>query len=207
MHLEHALELLCRPGAARLPNVDVGTDHLCIQSWSQAAKALQAADAAGKSFWASFEADISHPSWWPRTGHVPTYNNVIVGRGSCSIGLHIDVDNFRGTRDPVCTYLTAVAGRKRVLLLPPQQTLLRLESRDDFPYQPTAEQWAAFMEAGGYYFDLAPCCSDADDGTGVEGASHDTAVTLFMPNGWCHWLVGATDWHVVYSGSFKPAVR
>lgn len=25
-------------------------------------------------FWASLVADISHPAWWPKTGHVPTYD-------------------------------------------------------------------------------------------------------------------------------------
>jgi hypothetical protein len=25
-----------------------------------------------------------------------------------------------------------------------------------------------------------------------------------MPSGWYHWLVGLSDWHVVYGGSFYP---
>jgi hypothetical protein len=54
---------------------------------------------------------------------------VIVGHGRTGIGMHIDVDNFTGTRVPVSTYLSMQAGRKRVVLMPPGQTLYPLDSK------------------------------------------------------------------------------
>lgn len=36
--------------------------------------------------------------------------------------------------------------------------------------------------------------------------AEDGPLTLFMPSGWHHWLLGDIDapWHVVYGGSFFP---
>ena len=63
-----------------------------------------------------------------------------------------------------------------------------MQYRIPFPVDPQPELVQAIKAAGGAYFDLQPT---------PDGAP----VTLYMPVGWLHWLIGASDWHVVFGGS------
>lgn len=147
---------------------------------------------------------------------------VIFGRGNASIGLHFDKDNAcaGGSRTPVSTYLAICEGSKLVLLLPPDQTLLPAGGDADMLLNPTPQLLADVKAAGGYFFLLEDLtqqqqqqqgqhssCSQQHGGSS-SGSGNDagdfSATALFMPSGWYHWLVGLTDWHVVYGGSFYP---
>jgi hypothetical protein len=142
---------------------------------------------------------------------------VIFGRGNASIGLHFDKDNAcaGGSRTPVSTYLAICEGSKLVLLLPPDQTLLPAGGDPDLLLKPTPQLLADVKAAGGYYFlleDLTPqqqqqfSSGHGSSSSGSNGGSSGgfSATALYMPSGWYHWLVGLTDWHVVYGGSFYP---
>ena len=170
----------------RLPNVDINGENSEVKSWSQAARLLSQADNAKLPYWASFMADIEDPDWWPRKHPVPTYSNVIVGSGRSGIGIHIDVDNYNCTRVPVDTYLTLVCGAKYVIMLPPDQHMF--EKDQPFPDIIDAELARAVVDAGGYYFVMAPSASD-------------DFPSLYIPKGWQHWLIGAAPWHVVLGSS------
>jgi hypothetical protein len=137
---------------------------------------------------------------------------VIFGRGNASIGLHFDKDNAcaGGSRTPVSTYLAICEGSKLVLLLPPEQTLLPAGGDPDLLLKPTPQLLADVKAAGGYFFlleDLTPQrqgYSRSSSSSSSSSGGDFSATALFMPSGWYHWLVGLTDWHVVYGGSFYP---
>jgi hypothetical protein len=135
---------------------------------------------------------------------------VIFGRGNASIGLHFDKDNAcaGGSRTPVSTYLAICEGSKLVLLLPPDQTLLPAGGDPDLLLKPTPQLLADVKAAGGYFFlleDLTLQQQQQQQGHSSNGSGGDfSATALFMPSGWYHWLVGLTDWHVVFGGSFYP---
>ena len=145
------------------------------------------------------------PAWWPAatkpTGAVgsavPSYNTLIIGSGASGIGMHRDGHNKRF----VSTYLSLGKGVKHVILLPPTDEGMRLARRlgqgpdgvgPDVPIspkQPTAEALDAVGRCGGYWFD-------------IEVKEADELITLFIPGGWWHWLVGGSQWHVAWGGSF-----
>lgn len=105
------------------PNIDVGGETVEVSSNGQARRALAAASAEGKSYWAACRAPVEHPSWWPvRAGAkaVPGFEHLICGEGASGIGMHRD--RYREAEQPdrlVSTYLSLSRGRKHVLLLPP----------------------------------------------------------------------------------------
>lgn len=153
---------------------------------------------------------------------------MIFGRGNASIGLHFDKDNAcaGGSRTPVSTYLAICSGRKLVLLLPPGQKLLPAGGDAGMLLAPTPEFLEKVRAAGGHFFLLedvgaggsgagssgpsGSSASGASSGGGISGGGASSgggafsATALFMPAGWWHWVVGLTDWHVVYGGSFYP---
>lgn len=193
-------------------SVRVENVHVRLSSWDHAVAALADAEEARKPYWCSLIEQVQHPDWWPSTGHVPTYDQVIFGRGNASIGLHFDKDNAcaGGSRTPVSTYLAICEASKLVLLLPPGQTLLPAGGDPDLLLKPTPQLLADVKAAGGYYFLLEDLTQQQQQqqGQGEYGNSSSTAgfsaTALYMPSGWYHWLVGLTDWHVVYGGSFYP---
>jgi hypothetical protein len=132
---------------------------------------------------------------------------VIFGRGNASIGLHFDKDNAcaGGSRTPVCTYLAAASGSKLTLLLPPDQTLLPAGGDADMLLNPTPQFLADVKAAGGYFFLLEDLTQQVrEQGRDPRSTAGFSGTALYMPAGWYHWLVGLTDWHVVYGGSFYP---
>jgi hypothetical protein len=108
---------------------------------------------------------------------------------------------------PVSTYLAICEGRKLVLLLPPDQTLLPAGGDPDLLLQPTPQLLQDVKDAGGYFFLLEDGVpqqyGSSSSSRNRYGDSFD-ATALYMPAGWYHWLVGLSDWHVVYGGSFYP---
>lgn len=161
-----------------------------------------------------------------KTQHNAIKPQVIFGRGNASIGLHFDKDNAcaGGSRVPVATYLAICRGAKLVLLLPPQQTLLPPGGDSRLLLAPTPQLLADVRAAGGHFFILedaptaaAAAAASASSGggsstnsssSGSSGSSSGSGVfdatALVMPPGWWHWVVGLTDWHVVYGGSLYP---
>ena len=114
-------------------------------------------------------------------------------------------------------YLTLGVGCKHVILLPPTEeadklAMHRFGARDplaalpttaceprarSFPPRPLPELVDAVLRLGGFWFDLH------------AEAETNSAVTLFIPAGWWHWLAGVEDcdWHVAWGGSFLPIER
>jgi hypothetical protein len=131
---------------------------------------------------------------------------VIFGQGAASIGLHYDRDNVvaKGTREPVATYLSICAGAKLVLLLPPGQKLLPAGGDANALLDPSPELLAAVRDAGGHFFLLENVPDAAATGGGGGGGGGFSATALYMPAGTWHWVVGLTDWHVVFGGSYYP---
>lgn len=108
------------------------------------------------------------------------------------------------------TYLAICEGSKLVLLLPPDQTLLPAGGDPDLLLNPTPQFLEDVRAAGGYFFlleDLTPQRQGQGQGQQQNGGGDFSATALFMPAGWYHWLVGLTDWHVVYGGSFYPEMQ
>jgi hypothetical protein len=141
---------------------------------------------------------------------------VIFGRGNASIGLHFDKDNAcaGGSRVPVATYLAICSGAKLTLLLPPGQTLLPPGGDSRLLLEPTAHFLESVRAAGGHFFVLEDRPGSPGAGSGGPGGSPGSspgdfsATALVMPVGWYHWVVGLTDWHVVYGGSlYKEALQ
>jgi hypothetical protein len=97
--------------------------------------------------------------------------------------------------------LAICAGAKLCLLLPPDQTLLPAGGDADMLLQPSVALLEDVRAAGGHYFLLHDQTDAVDAAAGNSGFS---ATALYLPAGWWHWLVGLTDWHVVYGGSFFP---
>ncbi len=105
------------------------------------------------------------------------------------------------------TYLAIREGAKLVLLLPPHQTLLPDGGDPDLLLHPTPHFLSDVKAAGGHYFLLedVKTVPGAPRGISQSGSDGDwSATALYLPAGWYHWLVGLTDWHVVYGGSFYP---
>lgn len=127
---------------------------------------------------------------------------IIFGRGNASIGLHTDQDNAcaAGSRAPVATYLAICEGAKACLLLPPAQTLLPPGGDESLLLEPSPQLLADVRAAGGYFFLL----TDEPSSSGGVSGSEFNATALYMPAGWWHWLVGLSEWHVVYGGSYYP---
>eukprot|EP01063_Lacrimia_lanifica_P015653 TRINITY_DN22342_c0_g1_i1.p1 TRINITY_DN22342_c0_g1~~TRINITY_DN22342_c0_g1_i1.p1 ORF type:complete len:386 (+),score=173.67 TRINITY_DN22342_c0_g1_i1:55-1212(+) len=226
--LEECLDLYCNVGANgdnQPPNIDINGVNTKPKSLSKARRMLQQAEAAEDLYWAALAVDaIKHPAWWPRqstkcvgTGDVPQFNQVIVGNGPTDIGIHIDnapppcmgkhvrkdeTLDFVDTEDPqyegvkllgmnrvhVHTYITMARGKKWVIMMPPGKNFFPLKSPFPPPREVTPELMARIQDAGGYYFALEP----------VDDTQH---ATLFTPKGWHHWLLGATDWHVIFGAS------
>eukprot|EP01137_Pigoraptor_chileana_P027796 Opistho-2@10811 len=133
------------------------------------------------------------PDWWPDNNLVPGYTQVIVGSGPTDIGLHRD--NYGASKRAVDTCLTIQSGCKQVLMLPPDANFFGADNKEPFPLSPTPELIARVRDAGGYYFTLSPevdCC---------EGVMTTRPVTLFVPRGWWHWVLGRSEWHVAYGVS------
>lgn len=116
-----------------------------------------------------------------------------------------------GSRRPVSTYLAICEGAKLVLLLPPDQTLLPAGGDPNMLLNPTQQFLDDVKGAGGYFFVLEdlPQPNKCHNGNqysslGIHEPHDFSATALYMPAGWYHWLVGLTDWHIVYGGSFYP---
>lgn len=108
-----------------------------------------------------------------------------------------------GSMRPVATYLAICEGAKLVLLLPPNQTLLPPGGDPDILLNPTPQFLADIRAAGGYFF-LLEDLPDKYSSWNSRDFDNFSATALYMPAGWHHWLVGLTDWHIVYGGSFYP---
>ena len=221
---------------AEAPDVSVDGSGKCAASWLRrrgAREALREAEESGRRYWAALACDeLRQPPWWPAAacgtggvgpgrGSVPSYEQVIVGRGATGIGMHADAYGLGEARRLVSTCLTICRGCKRVLLLPPccaqpgAPTTLGDAWRDElecFPLAPPPALLRRIAAAGGFLFSLRPL-SEAE-GRGLA---------LFLPAGWLHWLVGgggnesaaavedeqsARDhghgWHALFGGSFFP---
>lgn len=161
-------------------------------------------------------------------GDVPNFNQVIIGNGATDIGIHIDnaprprhdccsnqrVEgaesklDFVDINDPqynfclsagensvhVHTYITMARGKKHVIMLPPgsrgqdKPFASFFEPKTPFPREVGPVLMKQLQDIGGYYFALEP----------IDDSQH---VTLFTPKGWHHWLLGASDWHVIFGAS------
>ncbi|KAG8470932.1 hypothetical protein KFE25_009353 [Diacronema lutheri] len=207
----------------RHPKVDVGEANLPVASWAEARRALEAAQAAGRTFWCTlFCAQMGHPAWWPKAAKgthgvgegdksVPFFDQIIIGSGRAGIGLH--ADSYGARRAPVSTCLTLARGRKRIIMLPPSAGDGNITcgwfNGEPFPLEPSAELLARIAAVGGYCFEMSV----------PRGGS---PVAFFTPAGWFHWLLGDTchapgcaepvractdacgNWHVAFGGSFFP---
>eukprot|EP01103_Thecamoeba_quadrilineata_P011416 TRINITY_DN271_c0_g1_i1.p1 TRINITY_DN271_c0_g1~~TRINITY_DN271_c0_g1_i1.p1 ORF type:complete len:204 (+),score=32.93 TRINITY_DN271_c0_g1_i1:428-1039(+) len=192
---QQTLEQYCVGGEERLPNVDINLRTVEIRSWAHARRELQEANLKKCAFWAAFSAsDMEHPRWWTTKdlNPVPGYTQIIVGSGPTDIGLH--VDQYGEKKIPVDSYLTLQSGAKKVLMLPPTRTFEEWRERfgwnrvDKCPFpEGDIELIKRVKDDGGFYFTIEP--------------SKDGSVTLFVPRGWFHWLLGLTDWTLVLGGS------
>ncbi|KAF8067234.1 ctr9 [Scenedesmus sp. PABB004] len=164
--------------ASKYVSVRVENVHVKLSSWDMAVAALADAEEARRPYWCSLIEQVQHPAWWPAGGHVPTYDQVIFGRGNASIGLHFDKDNAcaGGTRTPVSTYLAICEGAKLTLLLPPGDTTLPPGGDPGLLLRPTRQLLDDVRAAGGYYFLLQ------DDGVPLPGAEW-SGTALYMPAG------------------------
>jgi hypothetical protein len=197
----HVVELYCNTGAIRFPNIDINHKRVHVSSWSHAKKSILDAVDDQLPMWVAFAVnDIAHPRWWPgmlmlkpspltfsEDNHVPTYDQVIVGRGATDIGLHCDrfcPPDSEPTN--VDTYFTLARGKKYVVMLPPGQTIF--DERAEFPLNPSANLLEAIVESGGFIFDLEP-------------VDKHTPACVYIPMGWHHWLLGGSAWAVAYGGS------
>lgn len=64
-------------------SVRVENVHVKLSSWDHAVNTLADAEEARKAYWCSLIEHVRHPeTWWPSTGHVPTYDQVRVARGT-----------------------------------------------------------------------------------------------------------------------------
>ncbi|EKX35536.1 hypothetical protein GUITHDRAFT_146370 [Guillardia theta CCMP2712] len=228
-NLEDCLELFCNAGANegnKPPNIDINGVNFKAKSLSNARRTLLQADASGDMYWAALVVDsIKHPLWWPRkdrnvcvgVGDVPNFNQVIIGSGHTDIGIHIDnaprpsscsqpapgekiAYDMVDHKDPqysfclsageesvhVDTYITMARGCKYVIMLPSGGNFFG--DKQPFPKDVDFETMSKIVNAGGYYFSLEP----------VDPEQH---VTLFTPKSWHHWLLGMSDWHLIFGAS------
>jgi hypothetical protein len=225
--LEACLDLYCNAGANegnKPPNIDINGENIKAKSLSNARRALLQASSAGEMFWAALVVDaIAHPPWWPRPrkdncaccddGDVPNFNQVIIGSGETDIGIHIDNAprpctagapgrdyDMVDAQDPqyksclsagdnsvhVDTYITMARGCKHVIMLPSGGNFFGEKS--PFPRSVDPELMQKILDQGGYFFNLEP----------IDDQQH---VTLFTPKGWHHWLLGKSDWHLIFGAS------
>jgi hypothetical protein len=225
--LEECLELYCNAGANdgnKPPNIDINGENIKAKSLSNARRALLQASSAGEMFWAALVVDaISHPVWWPRPkrdncaccdeGDVPNFNQVIIGSGETDIGIHIDNAprpcragapardyDMVDAKDPqykaclsagdnsvhVDTYITMARGCKHVIMLPSGGNFFG--DKSPFPRSVDPELMQKILDHGGYFFNLEP----------IDDQQH---VTLFTPKGWHHWLLGKSEWHLIFGAS------
>lgn len=167
------------------------------------------------SCWAAVQLDgLQTPKWWNmrmkalKKVAVPTYDQIIVSSGFTDIGIHID--SFGKSKVPVDTYLTCICGMKLVIMMPPTTTSSSVittqfsKLRFPFPDLPVVsvedEEFRMRMkdvigivnDVGGYCF-LLKAVSD-----------YQRYATLFIPNGWHHWLLNLSSWTVLLSASQFP---
>jgi hypothetical protein len=227
-NLEDCLDLYCNAGANegnKPPNIDIKGENIKAKSLSNARRALLQASSANEMFWAALVVDaIDHPVWWPRPkkdncaccddGDVPNFNQVIIGSGETDIGIHIDnapkpccggsgvardydlvdIDDPQythcltkaGTPVHVDTYITMARGCKHVIMLPSGGNFFG--EKTPFPRKVDPDLMHKILEHGGYHFKLEP----------IDAEQH---VTLFTPKGWHHWLLGMSDWHLIFGAS------
>ena len=216
------LRMYCRPGA--MFNLQISGENIEEERAARARHMLVRAEKDQEKFWAAFVVnDFLHPTWWPRTGKqkqkccddgdVPYYHQIIVGSGSTDIGMHMDnapkPQHCRRTRrvydmvdmdDPeysttacdgnnsalVDTWVTIARGSKLVVMLPPGGKVLQEDSA--FPTGDDHLLLRKIIDAGGFYFRWEP-------------VSEDQQVTLFVPKGWHHWVLGNSLWHVIFGAS------
>eukprot|EP01060_Flectonema_neradi_P038808 TRINITY_DN8272_c0_g1_i1.p1 TRINITY_DN8272_c0_g1~~TRINITY_DN8272_c0_g1_i1.p1 ORF type:complete len:305 (+),score=56.51 TRINITY_DN8272_c0_g1_i1:678-1592(+) len=192
--LEELIHFCCTPDK-RFPNVDISGENLCIETWSQAKKAILSAESgpSPKVFWVSFQADglVDDPNWWPKGNAVPTYTNVIVASKNAGIGIHLDVDNVGPKKVNIHSYLTLSHGSKHVIALPPNHGIDLTIFNDQFPDISDAHAVSVIREAGGVFFPWQPVPTDLGE----------LPCTLYIPKGWYHWLVSTSDSYSVAFGS------
>ncbi len=91
-----------------------------------------------------------------------------------------------GPRVHVDTYFTVARGRKNVIMLPSGGNFFG--EKVPFPRDLTPDLIESILSRGGYFFSL-------------EAISDTQFLTVFTPKGWHHWLLGMTDWHLIYGAS------
>lgn len=198
----------------------------CYASLSEACGAIQQAATERRRLWMlTMLPEMPHPPWWPtRARSISSYEQLIVGCGASSVGMHRD--RFRPDRETsasswvatscerlMCTYISLAIGVKHVILLPPtpagaalaeqiggkdcdEPEQRRESARTHFPVRPPPAQLEEVVRAGGFWFDLGALGAGPEDDEG--------AMCLFLPAGWFHWLSADSDWHVAWSASFFP---
>ena len=77
-------------------------------------------------------------------------------------------------------------GRKHVIMLPSGGNFFG--DKSPFPRSVDADLMQQILDHGGYFFNLEP----------IDDQQH---VTLFTPKGWHHWLLGKSDWHLIFGAS------
>lgn len=73
-----------RSYTSKYVSVRVENVHVKLSSWDHAVSTLADAEEARKAYWCSLIETVQHPSWWPTTGHVPTYDQVRIVRNMTS---------------------------------------------------------------------------------------------------------------------------
>jgi len=81
-------------------------------------------------------------------------------------------------------------GRKHVIMLPSGCNFFGKSGvcKTPFPRSVDGELIHKILQHRGYFFTLEP----------VDREQH---VTLFTPKGWHHWLLGKSEWHLIFSAS------
>ena len=217
------LSMHCRPGA--MFNLQISGENIEEERVAQARQMLLRAEKDHEKFWAAFVVDdFLHPPWWPRPGKqkckccddgdVPNYHQIIIVSGSTDIGLHMDnapkpqhcrrAYDMVDMDDPeyntkacdgnnsahVDTWVTIVRGSKLVVMLPPGGKVLQEDSTFPVTFRTGVDRFLLrkILDAGGFYFKWEP-------------VSEEQHVTLFVPKGWHHWVLGNSAWHVIFGAS------
>eukprot|EP01118_Nematostelium_gracile_P011081 TRINITY_DN3897_c0_g1_i1.p1 TRINITY_DN3897_c0_g1~~TRINITY_DN3897_c0_g1_i1.p1 ORF type:complete len:353 (+),score=66.40 TRINITY_DN3897_c0_g1_i1:1-1059(+) len=184
--LEDVLNRYCVGFVERMPNIDINGSCQEVHSLNAAGHLLLQAHQNKETYWAAFSVnDMIQPKWWPNDRVVPGYTQIIVGRGATDIGIHTDV--YGPQKIQVDTYITLCSGAKQVLMLPPNAGILS-ELPEKFPLDISLELAKKIHDEGGYFFEL-------------KRRSDKGHVTLFVPKGWHHWLLGRSNWAVIFGAS------
>ena len=96
---------------------------------------------------------------------------------------------------------------------------------DTFPKSPPADLLRRIALVGGYFFSMHASNIDIAEDVHGQPRVHDdnhksrasggdypcldmhddgAVLALYIPAGWFHWLLGDSDWHVIFGGSFFP---